>query len=81
MSITINNMFLNNNSGPFLAGPPGQPGPPGAALYTYARHSQLEVLPSCGYRHAPLWQGFSLLHTEDEGRAHVQDLGQLKADE
>ena len=25
--------------------------------------------------HQELWTGYSLLHTEDEGRAHVQDLG------
>ena len=32
-------------------------------------------VPQCPTDHVTLWDGFSLLHTEDEGRAHVQDLG------
>ena len=43
---------------------------------SYARHSQRKDHPGCPPGHNILWSGFSLLHTEDEGRAHVQDLGQ-----
>ena len=31
--------------------------------------------PNCPNDHVTLWHGYSLLHTEDEGRAYVQDLG------
>jgi len=65
-------------------GKPGLPGPPGPSgysatvsrsIYLYARHSQSEAVPLCPDHHGTLWKGYSLLHTEDEGRAHVQDLG------
>jgi collagen type IV alpha len=43
--------------------------------FVYARHSQTTVAPRCTDGHTLLWDGYSLLHTEDEGRANVQDLG------
>ena len=45
------------------------------AVYVYARHSQTDAAPLCLDNHPTLWKGFSLLHTEDDGRANVQDLG------
>ena len=47
----------------------------GPAAYPYARHSQTMDVPSCPRGHRKLWEGYSLLHTEDDGRAFVQDLG------
>ena len=34
--------------------------------------------PGCPVRHPELWNGYSLLHIEDDSRSHVQDLGTLK---
>ena len=42
----------------------------------FARHSQATTVPACPVGYSLLWDGYSLLHTEDDGRAHVQDLGQ-----
>lgn len=69
---------------PGSRGPPGNPGPPGTAVdtpghtsvYFYVKHSQSDDVPECADGHVTLWKGYSLLHTEDDGRAHVQDLGQ-----
>ena len=53
-----------------------------SSVSIYAWHSQraqdLDSLGNggCPAGHVKLWDGYSLLHTEDEGRAHVQDLGQ-----
>ena len=56
-------MYLNLSG---LAGP---------SAYIYVRHSQSTRIGRCRSGHVALWTGYSLLHTEDEGRAHVQDLG------
>jgi collagen type IV alpha len=50
----------------------------GPAAQTFARHSQTAVVPVCPPGHERLWEGYSLLHTEDDGRAYVQDLGSNK---
>ena len=44
-------------------------------MYIYTKHSQTTVPPDCPLGYRKLWDGYSLLHTEDDGRAHVQDLG------
>ena len=68
---------LPGSPGPI--GPKGQPGEPCGGLLTttvYTRHSQTQQTPDCAKPgHIKLWDGFSLLHTDDEGRAFVQDLG------
>ena len=46
-------------------------------MYIYTKHSQTTVPPDCPLGYRKLWDGYSLLHTEDDGRAHVQDLGKL----
>ena len=57
-------------------GDPGMIQTPGCLTNTvYARHSQTIDAPNCPAGHMKLWDGFSLLHTEDEARANVQDLG------
>ena len=65
--------------------PPGEKGDKGAALgdalTVYARHFQRAELQAgeggaaCPYDHSLLWFGYSLLQTDDESHAHVQDLG------
>ena len=50
-------------------------GLPGPSAYLYARHSQAQSAAHCPPGHTEMWTGYSLLHTEDEGRVHVQDLG------
>ena len=52
-------------------------GLPGPSSYVYAVHSQTTGVPVCPENHFQLWSGYSLLHTEDAGRAHVQDLGKF----
>ena len=47
----------------------------GPSAYVYSRHSQSSMIPLCPPGSEQLWDGYSLLHTEDEGRAQVQDLG------
>lgn len=47
----------------------------GPSAYIYVRHSQSATTPVCFDNHTQIWDGYSLLHTEDEGRIHVQDLG------
>ena len=39
------------------------------------RHSQSSSLPVCGDGEIKLWDGYSMLHIEGNGRAHHQDLG------
>ncbi|KAI0224385.1 Collagen alpha-2(IV) chain [Lamellibrachia satsuma] len=56
-------------------GPRGFQGRTGPSAYIYTKHSQMTVAPGCPLGYIKLWDGFSLLHTEDDGRAHVQDLG------
>ena len=34
-------------------------------------------MPDCPRGHPQLWSGFSLLHIEDDERAHIEDLGKL----
>ena len=47
----------------------------------YAKHTQRNDLKAvdggapCPPGHDMLWYGYSMLHTEDEGRSHIQDLG------
>jgi len=41
------------------------------------RHSQSSSTPLCGDGEVKLWDGYSMLHIEGNGKAHHQDLGQL----
>jgi len=52
-------------------------GCPGTATVIYTKHSQTTDIPVCPSGYTKLWEGYSLLHTEDSGRANVQDLGKL----
>ena len=48
--------------------------------FVYARHSQNSDIPQCAKPgHSKLWSGWSLLHTEDEARSFVQDLGRASS--
>ena len=70
-------------------GSPGYPGPKGdrapnldissCSAYLYAVHSQRAHPPAeCPYPgHVKLYNGYSLLHLQDEGRAAGQDLGTM----
>lgn len=72
---------------PGLTGPAGLPGPkgePGAQCEQAAdyltgillvRHSQSQTVPVCEPGHIKLWEGYSLLYTDGDERAHSQDLG------
>ena len=53
----------------------GMAGLPGPSAYIIARHSQSDRTPACPSGSVKLWDGYSLLHTEDDGRAITQDLG------
>ena len=53
----------------------GMAGLPGPSAYIIARHSQSDRIPACPSGSVKLWDGYSLLHTEDDGRAITQDLG------
>jgi len=50
-------------------------GKSGPTIFVYTKHSQAETIPGCPDGYMKLWDGYSLLHTEDDGRAYVQDLG------
>lgn len=75
---------------PGLQGPSGAPGPvgePGAPCETtpdyltgilLVKHSQSQSLPVCEPGHIRLWEGYSLLYTDGDERAHSQDLGKLR---
>ena len=41
------------------------------------RHSQSSSTPLCGEAEVKLWDGYSMLHIEGNGKAHHQDLGQF----
>ncbi|XP_078266274.1 uncharacterized protein LOC144599358 [Rhinoraja longicauda] len=64
-------------------GPPGEQGPPGdRRLYTptlggflIVVHSQSERIPACPQNMQSLWEGYSLLYLEGQGKSHSQDLG------
>lgn len=72
---------------PGLDGPEGPPGPRGEtgapceAPADYltgillVKHSQTNEVPSCDGGHIKLWEGYSLLYTDGDERAHSQDLG------
>lgn len=72
---------------PGLQGPSGIPGPrgePGATCeqapdyltgILLVRHSQSQNVPVCEPGHIKLWEGYSLLYTDGDERAHSQDLG------
>lgn len=74
---------------PGLQGPvgvPGQVGEPGQPCEVapdyltgilLVRHSQSESVPECDAGHIKLWDGYSLLYTDGDERAHSQDLGKL----
>lgn len=76
---------------PGLQGPPGTPGPKGetgapceqAADYLtgilLVKHSQSQSVPVCEPGHIKLWDGYSLLYTDGDERAHSQDLGKYIA--
>ena len=56
-------------------GMPGMAGLSGPSAYIIARHSQSDRIPACPSGSIKLWDGYSLLHTEDDGRTTSQDLG------
>lgn len=62
-------------------GPQGEAGLPCEASADYltgillVRHSQSEEIPTCDRGHIKLWDGYSLLYTDGDERAHSQDLG------
>lgn len=70
-----------------LQGPVGAPGligEPGAPCETtpdyltgilLVKHSQSQSVPICEPGHIRLWEGYSLLYTDGDERAHSQDLG------
>ena len=72
---------------PGLQGPAGVPGlkgeagPPCEQTSDYltgillVKHSQSQNIPVCEPGHIKLWDGFSLLYTDGDERAHSQDLG------
>merc|ERR1711988_52102 len=57
-------------------GSPGQQGPPAAPhSFVFVRHSQEVTIPACPAGTSKLWDGYSLLFTQTNERAHGQDLG------
>jgi len=64
---------------PGETGPTGMGGLPGPSAYIISRHSQSSRIPACPAGSVKLWDGYSLLHTEDDGRAATQDLGKNTA--
>ena len=65
---------------PGLPGTPGFPGAPGGWApsrgFTFAKHSQTTAVPQCPPGASQLWEGYSLLYVQGNGRASGQDLGQ-----
>ena len=63
------------------AGRDGEPGLPCEATPDYltgillVKHSQSVTVPECERGHVKLWEGYSLLYTDGDERAHSQDLG------
>lgn len=61
----------------------GEPGPACEAASDYltgillVRHSQSGSVPLCEPGHIKLWEGYSLLYTDGDERAHSQDLGKF----
>lgn len=41
------------------------------------KHSQSQTVPTCERGHIKLWEGYSLLFTDGDERAHSQDLGKF----
>lgn len=68
-----------------LPGLVGEPGAPCEATPDYltgillVKHSQSQTVPVCEPGHIKLWEGYSLLYTDGDERAHSQDLGKLFA--
>ena len=72
---------------PGLQGPPGFPGlkgeqgapcditPDYLTGILLVKHSQSQSVPTCDRGHIQLWEGYSLLFTDGDERAHSQDLG------
>lgn len=64
-----------------VPGPPGEPGQPCETAPDYltgillVKHSQSQSVPTCSPGHIKLWDGYSLLYTDGDERAHSQDLG------
>lgn len=64
-----------------VPGPAGEPGLPCETTPDYltgillVKHSQSELVPVCEQGHIKLWDGYSLLYTDGDERAHSQDLG------
>lgn len=67
-----------------VPGPAGEPGQPCDVVPDYltgillVRHSQSQTIPVCEPGHIKLWEGYSLLYTDGDERAHSQDLGKYK---
>lgn len=63
---------------PGIPGEPGLPCEPASDYLTgilLVKHSQSQLLPVCDAGHIKLWEGYSLLFTDGDERAHSQDLG------
>lgn len=66
-----------------LPGLIGEPGVPCEATPDYltgillVKHSQSQIVPVCEPGHIKLWEGYSLLYTDGDERAHSQDLGEV----
>lgn len=67
-------------------GPVGLRGEPGASCEATSdyltgillvKHSQSSQVPVCEPGHIQLWDGYSLLYTDGDERAHSQDLGEF----
>lgn len=66
---------------PGIPGEPGLPCEPASDYLTgilLVKHSQSQLLPACDAGHIKLWEGYSLLFTDGDERAHSQDLGKFK---
>lgn len=73
---------------PGMKGEPGQRGEkgmvgmaglPGPSAYIMARHSQSSIRPRCPDGSVRLWDGYSLLYTEEDKNSANQDLGKCRS--
>ncbi|KAJ8274368.1 hypothetical protein COCON_G00089930 [Conger conger] len=63
-----------------IPGPPGEKGFPGSSRangygFLLVMHSQSEEIPICPVNMVTMWNGYSLLYMEGQGKARPQDLG------
>ena len=63
-----------------LKGEPGLHGTPGRSPevgYLLVKHSQSTYVPQCPYGQTKLWEGYSLMYFERNGKSQQQDLGEI----